>query len=68
MYRFYLGNLPQSLKDQTTGIEQNRYHLEETGIAEEWAKQRRLTVSKDCVNTGELYPFIVHHGFVSFNR
>jgi len=28
-----IGNLSQSLKDQTTGKEQNRYHLEEIGIA-----------------------------------
>jgi hypothetical protein len=33
----YLGNLPQSLKDQTTGKEQNRYHLEEIDIAAELA-------------------------------
>jgi hypothetical protein len=40
MYRFHLGNPPQSLKDQTTGIEQNRYHLEEIGIAGKSASQR----------------------------
>jgi hypothetical protein len=55
MCRFHLGNLAQSLKDQTTGIEQNRYHLEEIGIAEESASQRQLTVSRDCANTSACY-------------
>ena len=66
MYRFHLANLPQSLKDQTTGIEQNRYHLEEIGLAEELASQRRLTVSEDCANTFKRY-FYMDYGFVSSN-
>jgi hypothetical protein len=37
MSRIYLENLPQGLKDETTGYEQNRYRLEEIGIGGESA-------------------------------
>ena len=55
MSRSYLGNLSQSLKDQTTGKEQNRYHLEEIGIAGESTILLKLGGSKDCANTFERY-------------
>jgi hypothetical protein len=55
MSRSYLGNLSQSLKDQTTGKEQNRYHLEEIGIAGESTIRLELAGSKDCANTFERY-------------
>ncbi len=55
MSRSYLENLSQSLKDQTTGKEQNRYHLEEIGIAGESTILLKLAGSKDCANTFERY-------------
>ena len=55
MSRYYLGNLSQSLKDQTTGKEQNRYHLEEIGIAGESTILLKLGGSNDCANTFERY-------------
>jgi hypothetical protein len=51
MSRSYPGNLSQSLRDQTTGKEQNRYHLEEIGIAEECTRLTKIVGSKDCANT-----------------
>jgi hypothetical protein len=50
MSRSYLGILTQSLKDQTTGKEQNRYHLEEIGIAGESTIRVKVAGSKDCAN------------------
>jgi len=55
MYRFHLGNLSQSRKDQTAGKEQNRYHFEEIGIAGESTIRPKLAGSKDCANTFECY-------------
>ena len=55
MSRSHLGNLSQSLKDQTTSKEQNRYHLEEIGIAGESTIRLKLAGSKDCANTFERY-------------
>jgi hypothetical protein len=55
MSRSHLGNLSQSLKDQTTGKEQNRYHLEEIGIAGESTTRLKLAGSKDCANTFQRY-------------
>ncbi len=51
MSRYYLGNLSQSLKDQTTGIEQNRYHLEEIDIAGESTIRPKLAVVQKIVPT-----------------
>jgi len=39
MFRIYLGNLPESLKDQTTGYERYRYPLGEIGVAGESGSQ-----------------------------
>jgi hypothetical protein len=55
MSRSYLANLSQSLNDQTTGQEQNRYHLEEIGIAGESTIRLKLGGSKDCAHTLERY-------------
>jgi len=55
MPRYYSGNLSQSLKDQTTGKEQNRYHVEEIGIAGEPTTLLKLGGSKDYANTLEHY-------------
>jgi len=51
MSRFYLENLSQSLKYQTTGKEQNRYHLGEIGTAGESTIRLKPAVVQKIVPT-----------------